>query len=143
LIYIEIDNKAHLTPEHIFHPNITKDIPTFYKINSKKYKELKEKKKIEQYKQEQKEIERRAKYEKLMLERIKTKPQITYKNTRSTILRNKAKIEKDESEKLYKDVENEIRLDKERNKMVLIIKKNIYNIYFLFVYIIYYIINNI
>ncbi|OUM67132.1 hypothetical protein PIROE2DRAFT_5514, partial [Piromyces sp. E2] len=113
----EIDNKAHLTPEHIFHPNISKDIPLFYKINSKKYKEMKEKKKIEQFNKEQKEIERRVKYEKLRLERFKTQPLVTYRDTRSSLLRNKAKNEKDESEKLYKDVEKEIREDKEKDQL--------------------------
>ncbi|ORX53373.1 hypothetical protein BCR36DRAFT_411148 [Piromyces finnis] len=113
----EIDRKAHLTPEHIFHPNISKDIPSIYKINSRKYKELKEKKKIEQYKREQKEIEKLAKHEKLMLQRVRLQPTITYKNTRSSILRNKAIIEKDESEKLYKDIEKELQQDKKREQL--------------------------
>jgi len=57
----------------------------------------------------------KAKHEKLMSQRVSTKPIITYKDTRSSILRNKAKNEKDESEKLYKEVENKIRQDKEKD----------------------------
>jgi len=112
----EADNKAHLTPEHIFHPNIPKDIPSFYKINSQKYKELKEKKLLNKYKEEKKEIERKANYEKLMLQKIRMNPKNTYKNTRSSILRNKAILEKKESDKLYNEVEEELRQDKEKDQ---------------------------
>jgi len=116
----EIDNKAHMTSEHIFHPNIPKDIPKIYKINSKKYKELKEKKRIEQYREEQKEYERkarRAKQNELIIQQLKMQPTNTYRETRSSILRNKAKKEKDESENLYNEVESEIRQDKENQQL--------------------------
>ncbi|ORX77493.1 hypothetical protein BCR32DRAFT_295574 [Anaeromyces robustus] len=113
----EIDKYAHLTPEHKFHPNISKDIPSIYKINSKKYKELKEKKLIEKYKEEKKEMERKAKHEKLILQKVRMQPTNTYKDTRSSILRNKSIIEKDESEKLYKEIEKELWQDKERDQL--------------------------
>jgi len=53
-----------------------------------------------------------------MLQRIKMNPKNTYKNTRSSILRNKANAEKKESEKLYKKVEEELRQDKEKEQSV-------------------------
>jgi len=116
----EIDNYAHMTPEHTFHPNISTEIPEIHIINSKKYKELKEKKRIEQYREEQKMIElkeKKAKQNKLFIERLKLQPTNTYKETRSSILRNRAKKEKNEIENLYNEIESEVLQDKEQKQL--------------------------
>lgn len=96
-------------------------MPIFYKINSQRYKELKEKKLINKCEEEKREMERKAKNEKLMLQRIRMCPKKTYKDTRSSILRNKAKLEKEESKELYNKIEKELLQDKKKDQIVNII----------------------